>query len=240
MGHATAAEVAIVPSMITAIQGERIELNVTIDPLGINIAGAQLNIEFNGSILSINSIKEGNLFSRDGGSIFFSNGMIDNFAGTALNIFGAILGHYSTSTQGTFIQINATVIGSSGVSALNMSNVRLVDPYGNYIPLILLNGTVIINEKPDITPPECVGNLIKTGSNRKYIEWSWTDPTSPDFASVMVYINGEFKTNVTKGIKSYKATGLTPNNYYTISTHTVDTSGNINQTWVNNTAKASK
>jgi hypothetical protein len=44
---------------------------------------------------------------------------------------------------------------------------------------------------------------------------------------------GKFQANVTKGIRYYRATSLIPNTEYTISTHTVDTSGNINMTWVN-------
>jgi hypothetical protein len=52
----------------------------------------------------------------------------------------------------------------------------------------------------------------------------------------MVYLNGVPKPNVTKGVQCYNATGLSPNNSYVIATHTVDTTGNINQTWVNHTA----
>jgi len=52
----------------------------------------------------------------------------------------------------------------------------------------------------------------------------------------MVYIDGKFKTNVTKGSKKYNLTGLIANTSHTIGTRTVDSNGNINQTWVNSTA----
>ena len=52
----------------------------------------------------------------------------------------------------------------------------------------------------------------------------------------MVYLNGAFKTNVTKGTMSYNATNLIAHTSYTIATRTVDTSGNINATWVNHTS----
>jgi len=42
--------------------------------------------------------------------------------------------------------------------------------------------------------------------------------------------------NVSKGINYYQATGLTPGTVYTISTQSVDYSGNINQTFVSNTS----
>lgn len=51
-----------------------------------------------------------------------------------------------------------------------------------------------------------------------YINWTWNDPSDVDFSKVMVYINGVFKTNVTKGIRYYKATNLTQNTSYRIST----------------------
>jgi hypothetical protein len=56
----------------------------------------------------------------------------------------------------------------------------------------------------------------------------------------MVYINGIFKTSVAKGINNYNAIGLKPGTSYKISTKTVDTSGNINLTWVNRTEKTSR
>ena len=52
----------------------------------------------------------------------------------------------------------------------------------------------------------------------------------------MVYLNCVFKTNTSN--PHYNATGLTANTTYEIGTHTVDTNGNVNDTWVNQTAKA--
>jgi competence protein ComEC len=46
-----------------------------------------------------------------------------------------------------------------------------------------------------------------------------------------------YKGDVTKGTHTYNATGLANNTAYTIGTRTVDTSGNVNQTWVNHTAR---
>ncbi|RLG56569.1 MAG: hypothetical protein DRN95_06615, partial [Candidatus Hydrothermarchaeota archaeon] len=70
-----------------------------------------------------------------------------------------------------------------------------------------------------------------------YIKWEWTDPADADLSHVMVYLIGVFQTNVSKGVQFYNATGLSPDTEYTLSTHTVDTAGNINQTWVNHTAR---
>ena len=41
----------------------------------------------------------------------------------------------------------------------------------------------------------------------------------------MVYLNGVFKGNVTKGTQAYTATGLNSSTAYTIGTRTVGTTG---------------
>ena len=87
----------------------------------------------------------------------------------------------------------------------------------------------------DATPPTSITNLTVSAYAQTYINWTWTDSGDSDFSKVMVYINGIFQTNVSNGTQYYNATGLTANTGYTISTRTVDTYGNTNTTWVNNT-----
>ncbi|MCK4817925.1 dockerin type I repeat-containing protein, partial [bacterium] len=70
-----------------------------------------------------------------------------------------------------------------------------------------------------------------------WILWNWTNPSDPDFNHTEVWIDSEFKENVTTPDHSYNATGLIPNTNHEIGTKTVDVSGNVNQTWVNDTAK---
>ena len=69
--------------------------------------------------------------------------------------------------------------------------------------------------------------------------WTWTNPEDADFAKVQVYINGAFKENVTSPGNNYNATGLNASRLYSIGTRTVDAYGNINQTWINHTARTS-
>ncbi|MCZ7356862.1 MAG: dockerin type I domain-containing protein, partial [Candidatus Methanoperedens sp.] len=76
---------------------------------------------------------------------FFNNGTINNSLGSIENITEAVLGHSNVSTPGTFIIINATAIGSSGASGIDLSNVKISDPGGVAIPLDLINGDVTIN-----------------------------------------------------------------------------------------------
>jgi hypothetical protein len=65
-----------------------------------------------------------------------------------VNVFDVILGPYFISTPGTFIIINATAIGSSGTSNINLSNVIISDPNGVEVAANVTNGNVSINSPP--------------------------------------------------------------------------------------------
>lgn len=88
----------------------------------------------------------------------------------------------------------------------------------------------------DSIAPSSITDLQNISYARS-INWTWTDPSDPDFSRVMIYLDGIFQTNVTNGSQYYFASNLTGNTEYNISTHTVDSSGNINSTWVNGTAR---
>jgi len=136
--------VIVTPSSQIVTPGQNFILNVTIDQLGKPIAGAQLNLAFNQSILNVNSITEGNLFKQNGASTFFSSGVINNSSGTVINIFGVVTGNANVSTPGTFILINITAIYTYGASGINLSNVKISDPHGAEVVSNVINGSVSI------------------------------------------------------------------------------------------------
>jgi len=136
--------VIVTPSSQIVTPGQTFNLNVRIDPLGKPIAGAQLDIAFDQSILNVNSITEGNLFKQNGANTFFSSGEINNSPGTVTNIFGAVIGNANVSTPGTFIIINMTAINKYGASEINLSNVKISDPDGAEVALNVINGNVSI------------------------------------------------------------------------------------------------
>jgi len=96
---------------------------------------------------------------------------------------------------------------------------------------------ITVSTSPDETPPASITNLQNTTYQETYINWTWNDPTDTDFSYVKVYLDGIFQENVSKGVQYYNATGLIPNTEYEIGTHTVDESGNVNATWVNDTSR---
>jgi hypothetical protein len=85
----------------------------------------------------------------------------------------------------------------------------------------------------DTTPPASVTNITNT-SGPTWINWTWDNPLDPDFDHTLIYLNGSWKT-ATAG-NCYFADGLNATTEYEIATRTVDADGNINATWVNQTA----
>ncbi len=148
IGQAQAANITADPPGKTVNQGQTLNLNISIDPLGAAVSGAQLNLAYNSSILNINSITEGDLFKQNGKTTFFNSGVINNSIGTVENIFGVILGPYNISASGNFIIINLTAIGPSGKSGIDLSNVIISSPDGVALPLNMTNGSIIINSPP--------------------------------------------------------------------------------------------
>jgi len=112
---------------------------------------------------------------------------------------------------------------------------KTVDTTGN-INHTWVNHTATTASTTDNTPPLGITYLENITHARTYINWTWTDPVNSDFSKVMVYLDGVFQENVNSGVQCYNATLLTPGTMYEIGTKTVDTTGNINHTWVNHTA----
>ena len=86
----------------------------------------------------------------------------------------------------------------------------------------------------DVNPPASVTNLTNQSAGLTWIYWNWTNPSNIDFNKTIVYINGSNVQNTSNNY--YNATGLDLNTNYTITIHTSDIYGNINNTDVNNTA----
>ena len=110
---------------------------------------------------------------------------------------------------------------------------RTVDKVGN-INVTGVNQTAKTKAVPDTTPPASITNLQNV-TGQTWINWTWNNPPDADFNYTMVYLNGTWQTNTSNPF--YNATGLAPDTYYEIGTHTVDKVGNINATWVNQTTK---
>ncbi|MFC1800743.1 hypothetical protein ACFLYT_01670, partial [Nanoarchaeota archaeon] len=111
--------------------------------------------------------------------------------------------------------------------ALDINRSVIMNIDGTYI-----NATY--NFTLDTTPPPSVTNLANTLKDETWLYWTWTNPTDPDFYQAIIYIDGIWQQNTTNNY--FNATGLSNNTNYTITVHTRDLIGNVNNTDQNNTA----
>ena len=88
----------------------------------------------------------------------------------------------------------------------------------------------------DTTPPASITNLANSSVTSSQINWTWTKPTDADFNHTYVLKDNVFYANLSNTTSYSLWTGLTEATSYTISTKTVDITGNMNVTWVNQTA----
>ncbi|MBU2561187.1 MAG: fibronectin type III domain-containing protein [Nanoarchaeota archaeon] len=86
----------------------------------------------------------------------------------------------------------------------------------------------------DSTPPASVTDLNNQSAGTTWIYWNWTNPSDADFSQAIIYINSSNVANISDDY--YNATGLTADTAYTMTVHTKDTTGNVNNTDVNSTA----
>ncbi|MDI9395488.1 MAG: hypothetical protein QM426_08780, partial [Euryarchaeota archaeon] len=162
----------------------------------------------------------------------------------------------TNTTTGSLINVTVNVTDNIGVSSVKANNVPLLNQGGNLWngSITALEGTHYVNVSavdesgnvawnnstaytaltPDILPPSSISNLQSTSGNT-WINWTWKNPTDHDFNHTEIYLNDIFQKNTSD--EYFNATGLQPETNYTIGTRTVDISGNVNETWVNETAK---
>ncbi|MCE8424176.1 MAG: hypothetical protein J5U17_00180 [Candidatus Methanoperedens sp.] len=144
-------------------------------------------------------------------------------------------------TIGSVVQTNESV--PVGTKAEFTGNATAVGQYTVTATASNTNGsssttwTWNVTNAPDQSAPDSITNLSMAENGTSWITWTWTKPNNTDFAGVNVYLDGVLKPMVNESV--YNATGLSPGTSHTISTHTVDTSGNINSTWVNLTNSTS-
>ena len=114
--------------------------------------------------------------------------------------------------------------------------VKTVDTAGN------INHATISSQATtkiiDRTPPGSVMNIQETSVGASWIYWTWTKPVDNDFSYVRIYIDGIFVTTTSNNY--YNATGLSDGTEHSISTETVDNSGNINTGQVSDSATTLK
>jgi len=131
---------------------EQFTVEILVEP-ETAIAGVQFNLAFDSSLVTVDSVAQGNLLSQGGATTYFSAGAIDNIAGTISGVAGAITTPEQTvSTAGTFAVITLTAGTQGGISPLTLSSVVVGDINGQPVQVSVVSGQVAINQAPLLNP----------------------------------------------------------------------------------------
>jgi len=128
--------------------GETFTVDIYVTP-DTDIAGAQFDLSFTPSVITANSVTEGNLLSP-GGSTYFDEGTINNGAGTITDVAGVITAAASVSSPGTFATISFTAGTTVGTSPLDLSNVIVGNPSGEPVATTVTDGSVTVYADWDV------------------------------------------------------------------------------------------
>ena len=169
--------VSVSPSSQTVSQGETFTVAIFVEP-DRDIAGVQFSLKFNGSLISVKTVSEGELLKKSGLNTFFNEGNINNEDGIISDVYGCILGKGNVSESGYFALINATAL-SPGTSYIELKNVKISDPEGNYVPVIVENGTVMIIQSPTPTISPTISPTASPPSISPSPSPSTSQPASP-------------------------------------------------------------
>ena len=127
--------------------GTTFTINLTVENI-TDLAGWQLGVAFNPSVLSAVSVSEGDFLKQGGGATFFLEGIIDNIAGSITNVSGAYLGTGGVSGTGVLLSITFSA-KTVGEGSLQLRDVRLGTPAGSAIPYeITLHPVIVGNRSP--------------------------------------------------------------------------------------------
>jgi len=127
--------VSIVPVSQTVDPGDSFSIEITIDP-GEPIAGAQIDILFDATYITVNSVSDGGMFDM----WIASELEIDNTQGEVNNIIAFDLG--SISSPGVFAVLECTAKMVPGTIPLVLDNVIVGDPEGFAVSVELIDASV--------------------------------------------------------------------------------------------------
>ncbi|MDW7732090.1 MAG: PGF-pre-PGF domain-containing protein [Methanolobus sp.] len=142
--------VSIAPSSPTVETNQDFSVYVTIEP-DTPFVGAQLDIDFDCSLMTANSVMERELFGGEQTLHIFNEGTIDNQAGTINGLYAALLGGTQIDESGVFVEVEFTSGDQAGYSDLGLSNLIVSNSEGQAIPFSIENGGITIIDPVDET-----------------------------------------------------------------------------------------
>jgi len=140
---------------------------------------------------------------------------------------------FNVSGTAGYINFSTTMLNASNSYSLTANGVFVESRNTTTENVVWFNytGDAILSVTWD-TPPTSITGLTNTTGNFWH-NWTWTNPADGDFNHTLIYINGNFVISQSATFYNFTASA---HNSSTISIRTVDTAGNVDQTWVNHTS----
>lgn len=132
--------VYVSPSSQVVSPQESFDISIYCEP-DQPIKSFEFKLSFDSSLIEANSVTEGDIFN--GYSTYFNSGVINNTAGTIINVYGLILGEGNVTDPGTLVTISFTsksVIGTSDVSLYDVGITNETD----YISILISDGIIVV------------------------------------------------------------------------------------------------
>ncbi|MEA1905618.1 MAG: CARDB domain-containing protein [Euryarchaeota archaeon] len=134
--------------------GDTFEIDITVDPQGNSVSGAQYDLTFDPAILQVVKQTKGNFLSQDGASTIEATNKFNNTIGKIEYDEGRIADD-GVTVAGVLATITFEAV-SAGSTDLELSNMMVSDPDAILISVVVLNdGKVNVTgesqEEPDLT-----------------------------------------------------------------------------------------
>ncbi|SFM66628.1 cohesin domain-containing protein [Methanolobus profundi] len=137
--------IGLSPSQLNVEENEEFTLDIIITS-DDSVSGCELELSYDPGLVSITSITEGDFFKQSGKSTIFSQGTIDNDAGTATGIYCAIIGDDLQLNPGTFATITLSSKGNAGITEMGLKNVIITNSAGEKLPVNIKKATLTIGD----------------------------------------------------------------------------------------------
>ena len=188
--------ISVEPSYLKVSPSDVFTVNITIDPDGVEILGAQYTLYFNNS-LNATSQTKGPFLSQDGASTMEISNVINNTIGKM---------DYGEFRSGVDYGINTSSVlatitfeaKKAGTSSLSLSNVILSDEAGVQIPGVLINNGSCKIEAVAQTPTLIPTPTLTSTSTLTSISPSSSMPTSTPISTEQD--DGNDSTSVTPAL----------------------------------------
>ncbi len=134
------------PSALIVTPGESFNVDIELEPM-VPVTGAQFDLDFNAVLANVNAVNEGNMFNQQDPTLF-SEGMINNVAGTVTDVYCSILGSSYALYPGTMATVAFIAGSDTGYLDIDLSDIVVSDTNSMALAYDAVNTTILVDTAP--------------------------------------------------------------------------------------------